>query len=97
MTSSLTTKHLRITGRVQGVSYRAGFAGEARRLPLSGWVRNRLDGSVEAMVQGTSENVTTIIAWARRGPPMARVDDVIVNDLPCDALRQEGLTVLPTE
>ena len=69
-------RHLRILGRVQGVGFRHYMCREARRLGVYGWVRNRLDGSVEAVVQGEREAVDTLIEWARHGPPGARVTDV---------------------
>jgi acylphosphatase len=67
------TFHLRITGRVQGVGYRDGLRAEALRRGVTGWVRNRSDGSVEALVQGAPEAVEAVLAWARKGPPAARV------------------------
>ncbi|MDI6746959.1 MAG: acylphosphatase [Rhodocyclaceae bacterium] len=71
-------RHLIITGRVQGVWYRASMAQEAERLGVTGWVRNRNDGSVEAMVAGSDEQVAAIMNWARRGPPAAQVEHVAV-------------------
>ncbi len=70
------TFHLRISGRVQGVGYRDALRREALRHGASGWVRNRSDGTVEAVVQGGRETVDAVIAWARRGPPAARVSAV---------------------
>ena len=67
------TRHLRIEGRVQGVGYRATLAAAAESAGISGWVRNRRDGSVEAVVQGSPDAIEAILAWARRGPPAARV------------------------
>ena len=69
---------LEIRGRVQGVGYRWSMVGQARRLHLRGWVRNRPDGSVEAVVAGTPEAVEQIVSWARRGPEAAVVETVEV-------------------
>ena len=74
------TKHLLITGRVQGVGFRFYMERKAREIGVSGWVRNRRDGSVEAMVQGSPDTVETMITWARRGPPSAVVAEVRVTD-----------------
>ena len=71
-------RRLIVTGAVQGVGYRHGMSREAQRLGISGWVRNRADGSVEALVGGGAEAVAAIIAWARRGPSGARVTHVAV-------------------
>ena len=76
----MVTRRLSIEGLVQGVGYRAAMQIEARRLGLSGWVRNRRDGSVEAIVQGLPEALKQLIIWARRGPPAARVSAVHVAD-----------------
>jgi acylphosphatase len=76
------TRHLAIFGRVQGVGYRWSLSAEATALGLSGWVRNRNDGSVEALIYGTPEAVDALTAWAYRGPPSARVERVISNDEP---------------
>ena len=61
--------HLFITGGVQGVGYRYGLCVEARRLGVTGWVRNRADGSVEAIVEGPAASLRALIEWAHRGPP----------------------------
>jgi acylphosphatase len=74
------TKHLLITGRVQGVGFRFYMQRKARELGLTGWVRNCRDGSVEAAIQGDSGAVETMIAWARRGPPSAVVADARVTE-----------------
>ena len=64
---------LRITGRVQGVGYRDWMVAEARRHGISGWVRNRADGSVEALLAGEAPAVQAVLMAARRGPPAAHV------------------------
>jgi acylphosphatase len=73
-------KHLIIRGRVQGVGFRDAMRWEAERLGVTGWVRNRRDGTVEAVVAGDTEAVSAIVAWAHRGPPAARVTEVVVAD-----------------
>ena len=75
-------RRLIVTGRVQGVFYRDWFVGEAQAqaLGLVGWVRNRADGSVEAVVQGDSEVVCAMVARARTGSPASRVAEVMVSD-----------------
>lgn len=70
------TLQLRVTGQVQGVGYRDGLCTQARRHGVRGWVRNRRDGSVEAVLQGEAAAVETVLGWARRGPAAARVADV---------------------
>lgn len=87
--------HLRIRGRVQGVGYRASMTREARRLGLSGWVRNRLDGSVEAAVLGEDDALAALLEWAHRGPPAARVTEVEVRPL-AGEIDTEGFEQRPT-
>lgn len=70
------TRHLRVYGRVQGVYFRESMRQEAVALNITGWVRNRADTSVEAVVHGETRNVDAIIAWARRGPEAALVTRV---------------------
>jgi acylphosphatase len=69
-------RHLQIFGHVQGVGYRYHFSEQARSLGVTGWVRNRRGGSVEAVIEGTPEAVETMVAWARVGPPSAQVERV---------------------
>jgi acylphosphatase len=72
----MATLLLRIEGTVQGVGYRYAMQREAGRLGLTGWVRNRRDGSVESLAQGSAEALDALAAWACRGPPAARVSGV---------------------
>ncbi len=78
------TKRVRvlISGEVQGVAFRANCEREANRQRVSGWVRNRWDGSVEAQFEGPAEAVDRMIQWCHRGPPSAEVADVQVTDAP---------------
>lgn len=87
-------RHLTIRGRVQGVSYRDWTVKTARALGLCGWVRNRTDGSVEAMVIGPEEEVARFIALARSGPPAAAVAGI--EERPCDAQPMTGFEKWPT-
>lgn len=68
--------HLMIAGRVQGVGFRWSLCDEAMQLGARGWVRNRRDGRVEAVVDGSAEAVEAMQRWAQRGPRSARVDHV---------------------
>lgn len=76
----MPSRHLLIHGVVQGVGFRWSLCAEARRLGVAGWVRNRRDGCVEALLQGTPEALAALTAWAHRGPPDARVTAVDVDD-----------------
>lgn len=87
-------KHLTISGCVQGVNYRESMRMQAVRLGITGWVRNRRDGSVEAVVDGAPQDVEAIIAWAHMGPRGALVIRVEVNGV---AGSFSGFERLPTE
>jgi len=73
-----TRAHVIVTGKVQGVFYRAETAAKARRLNITGWVRNLPDGRVEAVFEGDETSVQKIIDFCRRGPPNAYVVDLDV-------------------
>jgi acylphosphatase len=74
----MSRAHVRVSGRVQGVFFRAEAQARAESLGVAGWIRNAGDGSVEAVFEGDEERVRSMIDWCRRGPSGARVDDVEV-------------------
>lgn len=80
----MIARHLIISGVVQGVGYRAWFEQAARSLRLSGWVRNRRNSTVEAVIAGDLPAVEQMAIWARSGPPAARVDHVAVAEVDFD-------------
>lgn len=88
------TCHLRIRGRVQGVGFRAYVQYKAKSHGIAGWVRNRSDGSVEAVLQGAPDAVQAVVDAAHRGPRNARVTGVEVNDAQGE---YEGFELRPTE
>ena len=71
-----------VSGRVQGVSFRAATRAEAHRLGVVGWVKNRPDGSVELEAEGPEDMIAALLAWCDQGPPAASVARVAVDDLP---------------
>lgn len=87
-------RHLMIQGLVQGVAFRASARAEAERLGLCGWVRNRADGRVEAVVAGSAAAVEHFVRWAHRGPSQARVESIAVG--PAERPEQTGFLLLPT-
>jgi acylphosphatase len=93
-------RQVMVTGRVQGVGYRAWVEHRARAHGLEGWVRNRRDGSVEALFAGPAEVVSEMVARCRRGPSSARVETVQDEPTGPDALNLrragERFSVLPT-
>jgi acylphosphatase len=82
-----TVRHVTIRGRVQGVGYRAWVEHRARAHGLEGWVRNRRDGSVEAVFAGPADVTSDMVALCRRGPSSARVDAVTEEPAGSDALK----------
>jgi acylphosphatase len=92
---TMRTVRLAISGRVQGVGYRYWTVVTAQRLGLRGWVRNRADGSVEALVAGDNGRVERMIEACRRGPSQARVERVEVTEAEAADL-PEGFTQQPT-
>jgi acylphosphatase len=95
MNATIETVRLRITGRVQGVGYRLWMTRTAASLGLCGWVRNRSDGSVEALMTGAPEAVATMIEAARKGPIGAQVTNVTVTPDMDDG--SVGFVSCPTE
>ncbi|MBO6949603.1 MAG: acylphosphatase [Rhodospirillales bacterium] len=89
-----TAIHVFIEGRVQGVWFRGWTEKQATRLGLSGWVRNLRDGRVEAIFSGGSNNVETMLALCRKGPPMARVDNIVKSVT--DVIPSGGFETRPT-
>lgn len=75
--------HLIVSGRVQGVCFRAETQRAARTFGVSGWVRNKRDGTVEAMVEGAKKDVISLINWSNTGPSMSRVVKVAVTWQDC--------------
>jgi acylphosphatase len=88
---------LRIDGRVQGVGYRAFLRDRAIGLGLTGWVRNRLDGSVEACVLGEARAIEALVEALRRGPPGSRVTHIAQREGALDAVAEDRFAILPTE
>lgn len=85
---------VRVSGRVQGVGFRYSTSARAAELGLSGWVRNLVDGSVEAHLEGDGDRVQEMLDWLRRGPALARVDRL--DALDADALGSGSFEVRPT-
>lgn len=94
MNDSITVQ-VRIRGRVQGVWYRGWTVDQATTLGLSGWVRNRQDGSVEAIFRGPEHAVHDMVRLCAKGPPTARVSGVF--DVPCSEGVEDGFRQLPSE
>ena len=82
-------RHLVIHGRVQGVGFRYHMICEAERLGLTGWVRNRHEGTVEAIIIGTAEQIAVLLAWSHKGSPLAHVEHIEV-EIPSSAYLAEA-------
>ncbi|HEY9100528.1 acylphosphatase [Chitinimonas sp.] len=83
----MIARHLRIHGRVQGVGYRYAFENMAEQFGLRGWVRNRMDGTVEAHIEGDPAAAEAMVVWSRRGPPAASVSQVEVQEVALEGHR----------
>jgi acylphosphatase len=92
----LETRLVRVRGRVQGVGYRYACVRHARALGITGWVRNRMDDSVEALLQGTPQQLAQMCDWMRDGMPAALVDDMEVADVPPPFPRFDAFEQRPT-
>ena len=90
------TLQVRIRGRVQGVGFRDACVRQARAAGLTGWVRNRRDGSVEALLQGPADEVAGFCDWLRIGVPAARVDAVETTRPQAPCSTHDGFERLPT-
>jgi acylphosphatase len=93
---ALETWLLRVRGRVQGIGYREACVRRARALGITGWVRNRTDASVEAMLQGPPQRLADMCAWLRDGMPAALVRDLEVTQLPPPLPRFDAFERRPT-
>ncbi|KKB64673.1 acylphosphatase [Robbsia andropogonis] len=80
----IETYAIRVSGRVQGVGYRAAAVRRAHLIGVRGWVRNVADGTVEGVIQGSVDQVDRMLEWLRLGPPMARVETVDSERIPDD-------------
>ena len=72
--------HILISGKVQGVWFRANTRQKAEQLNIKGWVRNTSDGKVEAIFEGKQDNIKEMLDWCRQGPPLAKVEDIKIED-----------------
>ena len=80
-----------ITGDVQGVGFRQFLKYQAKKLNISGWVKNLPDGSVEAVFSGSPESIEKMVEFARRGPFLARVKEIKIDDLPDEKFEDFGI------
>jgi acylphosphatase len=89
----VTAKRVIVSGLVQGVGFRYSLAGRAEARGVSGWVRNRPDGSVEAVLEGPDTEVEALVDWCRAGPRGARIDRVEVHEEEPSGLRGFAISV----
>ncbi|HEX6362729.1 MAG TPA: acylphosphatase [Albitalea sp.] len=94
--ASLQTRLVRVRGRVQGVGYRYACVQQARLLGVTGWVRNRMDDSVEAMLQGTPAQLARMCDWMRNEMPAALVEEMDISDVPPPFPRFDAFEQRPT-
>ena len=96
MDDGVLARHVLVEGVVQGVGYRQFTRRRALRLDVSGWVRNRSDGSVEALVRGRPSDVEAMLAEMRKGPPGAEVTDLRIEALEASEVAETDFVVRPT-
>jgi acylphosphatase len=92
----LETRLVQVLGQVQGVGYREACVRRARELGVTGWVRKRMDGSVETMLQGSPEQLADICAWLSEGMSAALVDELKVTEVPPPFARFDSFERVPT-
>jgi acylphosphatase len=92
----LETRLVRVRGRVQGIGYREACVRRAEALGVRGWVRNRMDGSVELMMQGSRKQLVEMCTWLSDGMPAALVEELDVTELQPPFPRLEVFERLPT-
>ena len=85
----METINIKVTGRVQGVYFRAHTQKAAKKIGLTGWVRNKSDGSVEILAQGKKAALDKLIQWCHQGSPSSKVVDVIVNNFDTDEIFED--------
>jgi len=92
----IETRVVRVHGRVQGIGYREACVRRAREMNVTGWVRNRMDGSVEVLLQGTPKQLDDMCSWLEEGMPAAIVDELEITALAPPFTRYEGFDRLAT-
>jgi len=92
--ADIETNRVRVTGKVQRVGFRFSTVRRAHELGVTGWVRNEDDGSVQAMLQGTPDQIDQMLSWLQYGPPRAKVDNVDVEHLYTEERRYDSFQQL---